>query len=159
MPLRRSVPPTSGAAGQGSRLPEGSPISVATSTSPGGTVVPGARHSRAIDRLMATSPRCRRHPRPSLSTAIRAPRRRGAARRSWHVIRNAGGVITDDEVRASIQQETGIKPAWAAEAFGDLDEDVRQPVARIKASPFIPHKDSVRGFVFDVGTGLLREVS
>ena len=68
-------------------------------------------------------------------------------------------MITDDEVRASIQQETGIKPAWAAEAFGDLDEDVRQPVARIKASPFIPHKDSVRGFVFDVGTGLLREVS
>src|ERR1700730_17170780 len=60
MPLRRSVPPTSGAAGQGSRLPEGSPISVATSTSPGPTVVPGARHSRAIDRLMALYiPPCR----------------------------------------------------------------------------------------------------
>jgi carbonic anhydrase len=108
-----------------------------------------------------------------------------------HVIRNAGGVITDDEIRSlaisqrllgtqeiilihhtdcgmltftddefkkSIQDETGIKPAWAAEAFPDLDEDVRQSIARIKASPFIPKKDSVRGFVFDVGTGKLNEV-
>jgi carbonic anhydrase len=109
-----------------------------------------------------------------------------------HVIRNAGGVITDDEIRsltisqrllgtqeiilihhtdcgmltftddafkASIQQETGIKPEWAAEAFPDLDEDVRQSINRIKASPFIPHKDSVRGFVFDVATGKLNEVA
>jgi carbonic anhydrase len=109
-----------------------------------------------------------------------------------HVIRNAGGVVTDDEIRsltisqrllgtqeiilihhtdcgmltftdddfkASIQKDTGIKPAWAAEAFPDLDDDVRQSIARIKASPFIPHKDSVRGFVFDVATGKLREVS
>jgi carbonic anhydrase len=109
-----------------------------------------------------------------------------------HVIRNAGGVVTDDEIRsltisqrllgtreiilihhtdcgmltftdddfkASIQADTGIKPEWAAEAFSDLDEDVRQSINRIKASPFIPHKDSVRGFVFDVGTGRLREVS
>ena len=109
-----------------------------------------------------------------------------------HVIRNAGGVVTDDEIRslaisqrllgtreimlihhtdcgmltftdddfkASIQKETGIKPAWAAEAFPDLDDDVRQSIARIKASPFIPHTDSVRGFVFDVATGKLREVA
>ena len=109
-----------------------------------------------------------------------------------HVIRNAGGVVTDDEIRsltisqrllgtneimlihhtdcgmltftdddfkASIQKDTGIKPEWAAEAFSDLDDDVRQSIARIKASPFIPHKDSVRGFVFDVATGRLREVS
>ncbi|MGD0927723.1 MAG: carbonic anhydrase [Streptosporangiaceae bacterium] len=109
-----------------------------------------------------------------------------------HVIRNAGGVVTDDEIRsltisqrllgtteiilihhtecgmltftdddfkASIQKDTGIKPEWAAEAFPDLDDDVRQSIARIKASPFIPHKDSVRGFVFDVATGKLREVS
>jgi carbonic anhydrase len=109
-----------------------------------------------------------------------------------HVIRNAGGVITDDEIRsltisqrllgtqeiilihhtdcgmltftdddfkASIQKDTGIKPGWAAEAFPDLDEDVRQSIARIKASPFIPHKESVRGFVFDVSTGKLREVA
>ena len=108
-----------------------------------------------------------------------------------HVIRNAGGVVTDDEIRSlaisqrllgtteiilihhtdcgmltftdddfkrSIQAETGIKPEWAAEAFPDLDEDVRQSVARIKASPFIPHKDAVRGFVFDVATGKLNEV-
>ena len=109
-----------------------------------------------------------------------------------HVIRNAGGVVTDDEIRsltisqrllgtqeiilihhtdcgmltftdddfkASIQKDTGIKPHWAAEAFPDLDEDVRQSIARIKASPFIPRKDSVRGFVFDVATGKLREVA
>jgi carbonic anhydrase len=108
-----------------------------------------------------------------------------------HVIRNAGGVVTDDEIRSlaisqrllgteeiilihhtdcgmltftdddfkrSIQDETGIKPEWAAEAFSDLDEDVRQSIARIKASPFIPKTDSVRGFVFDVATGQLNEV-
>jgi carbonic anhydrase len=108
-----------------------------------------------------------------------------------HVIRNAGGVVTDDEVRSlaisqrllgtteiilihhtdcgmltftddafkrAIQDETGIKPEWAAEAFTNLDEDVRQSIARIKASPFIPHKDAVRGFVFDVATGKLNEV-
>ncbi|MGD9989841.1 beta-class carbonic anhydrase [Pseudonocardia sp.] len=109
-----------------------------------------------------------------------------------HVIRNAGGVVTDDEIRSlaisqrllgtreiilihhtdcgmltftdddfkrSIQEETGIKPPWAAEAFGDLEEDVRQSVARITASPFVAHKDSVRGFVFDVSTGKLNEVA
>jgi carbonic anhydrase len=109
-----------------------------------------------------------------------------------HVIRNAGGVVTDDEIRSlaisqrllgtreillihhtdcgmltftddqfkrAIQEETGIKPSWAAEAFTDLDEDVRQSIARIKASPFIPHKNSVRGFIFDVSTGKLGEVT
>ena len=109
-----------------------------------------------------------------------------------HVIRNAGGVITDDEIRslaisqrllgtreiilihhtdcgmltftdddfrAAIQADTGIRPAWSAEAFSDLDTDVRQSIARIKASPFIPQKDSVRGFVFDVATGKLNEVT
>jgi carbonic anhydrase len=108
-----------------------------------------------------------------------------------HVIRNAGGVITDDEIRslaisqrllgtreiilihhtdcgmltftddgfkADIEAETGIKPGWAAEAFGDLDADVRQSIRRIKASPFVPHTDEIRGFVFDVATGLLNEV-
>src|ERR1700724_4771890 len=95
-----------------------------------------------------------------------------------HVIRNAGGVVTDDAIRSlaisqrllgtreiilihhtdcgmltftddafkrSIQEDTGIKPAWAAEAFADLDEDVRQSVSRIRSSPFIPHTDAVRG--------------
>src|SRR5437867_6552309 len=108
-----------------------------------------------------------------------------------HVIRNAGGVITDDEIRSlaisqrllgteeimlihhtdcgmltfsdddfrrQVQQETGVKPEWAAEAFDDLEEDVRQSIARIKASPFIPKKNNVRGFVYDVHTGRLREV-
>ncbi|MFA4080767.1 beta-class carbonic anhydrase [Mycobacteroides salmoniphilum] len=108
-----------------------------------------------------------------------------------HVIRNAGGVITEDEIRSlaisqrllgteeiilihhtdcgmltftddafkrSIQDETGIKPPWSAEAFTDLDEDVRQSVARIKANPFVPRTGSVRGFVYDVTDGTLREV-
>jgi carbonic anhydrase len=108
-----------------------------------------------------------------------------------HVIRNAGGVVTDDvirsltisqrllgtreiilihhadcgmltftddQVKAQIQVEVGIRPPFALEAFPDLDADVRQSIARIKASPFIPHKDSARGFVYDVRTGRLREV-
>src|SRR6516162_3801440 len=109
-----------------------------------------------------------------------------------HVIRNAGGVVTDDEIRSlaisqrllgtteiilihhtdcgmltftddafkrAIQDETGIKPPWSAESFSNLEEDVRQSIARIKTSPFIPHKDAIRGFVFDVATGKLNEVS
>ncbi len=109
-----------------------------------------------------------------------------------HVIRNAGGVVTDDEIRslaisqrllgteeiilihhtdcgmltftddgfkADIEKDTGIRPTWAAEAFPDLDGDVRQSIARVKASPFIPNKDSVRGFVYEVESGRLREVS
>ncbi len=66
--------------------------------------------------------------------------------------------FTDDGFKASIQDETGIKPAWAAEAFSDPDADVRQSIARIKASPFVPKTDSIRGFVFDVATGKLNEV-
>jgi carbonic anhydrase len=109
-----------------------------------------------------------------------------------HVIRNAGGVVTDDEIRSlaisqrllgteevmlihhtdcgmltfgdeefrrEIQRDTGIKPEWTAETFEDVDEDVRQSIARIKASPFIPKKDKVRGFVYEVETGRLREVT
>lgn len=67
--------------------------------------------------------------------------------------------FTDDAFRASVQEETGIKPEWAAEAFTDLDTDVRQSLARIKASPFVPHTDDMHGFVFDVGTGRLCEVA
>ena len=66
--------------------------------------------------------------------------------------------FTDDAFKAQIQAETGLKPDWAAEAFSDLEEDVRQSVARIKADPFIPHTDQVRGFVYEVETGRLREV-
>jgi carbonic anhydrase len=108
-----------------------------------------------------------------------------------HVIRNAGGVVTEDEIRslaisqqllgtteiilihhtdcgmltftdddfkASIQQETGIRPTWAAEAFSDPDEDVRQSIRRIEASPFVTKTQSLLGFVFDVATGKLNEV-
>ena len=67
--------------------------------------------------------------------------------------------FTDDDFKRSIQEDTGIKPGWAAEAFNDLDVDVRQSVARIHASPFVPRKDAVRGFVYDVATGRLREVA
>ncbi|XVS66987.1 beta-class carbonic anhydrase [Actinosynnema sp. CA-299493] len=108
-----------------------------------------------------------------------------------HVIRNAGGVVTEDEIRSlaisqrllgtveiilihhtdcgmltftddgfkkAIQDEVGVKPSWAAESFTDLDTDVRQSIERIRNSPYIPVKDSIRGFVFDVATGKLDEV-
>ncbi|GII42490.1 beta-class carbonic anhydrase [Planotetraspora phitsanulokensis] len=70
------------------------------------------------------------------------------------------GMLTfsDDPFKESIRAEVGIKPDWSAEAFSDLDEDVRQSAARIKADPFIPHTDAVRGFVYEVETGRLREV-
>ena len=107
-----------------------------------------------------------------------------------HVIRNAGGVVTDDTIRSlaisqhalgteeiilihhtdcgmltlndddfrrSLQDATGIKPTWAPEAFDDLEGDLRQSMERIKQSPFIPRKH-VRGFVYEVETGKLREV-
>jgi carbonic anhydrase len=109
-----------------------------------------------------------------------------------HVIRNAGGVITDDEIRSlmisqrllgtreiilihhtdcgmltfsddevkgQIQQEVGIKPQFPLESFADLEEDVRQSIRRIQTSPFLPYKDSVRGFVYEVDTGRLREIT
>ncbi len=66
--------------------------------------------------------------------------------------------FTDDGFKAQILAETGIKPDWSAEAFSDLAEDVRQSIARILADPFIPHTDQVRGFIYDVATGRLREV-
>jgi carbonic anhydrase len=109
-----------------------------------------------------------------------------------HVIRNAGGVVTDDEIRSlaisqrllgtkeiilihhtdcgmltftdadfsrQVEEDTGVKPTWDAEAFDNLEGDVRQSIERIKSSPFIPNKDSVRGFVYDVKTGRLDEVT
>lgn len=109
-----------------------------------------------------------------------------------HIIRNAGGVVTDDVIRSllisqrllgtrevmvihhtncgmqtftddgmkrHIEAEVGIRPPFALEAFPDLQQDVRQSIARIKASPFLPHKDAVRGFVYDVGRGTIGEVT
>jgi carbonic anhydrase len=67
--------------------------------------------------------------------------------------------FTDDDFKAKIQAETGLRPEWSAEAFGDLDEDVRQSIRRIVTDPFIPHTDRVRGFVYEVETGRLREVA
>ena len=108
-----------------------------------------------------------------------------------HVIRNAGGIVSDDVIRSllisqrllgtrevmvihhtgcgmatfrdddvkdAIEDETGIRPSFALEAFRDLEQDVRQSMARIAASPFIPFKDGIRGFVYDVETGQLGEV-
>jgi carbonic anhydrase len=71
------------------------------------------------------------------------------------------GMLTfsDDEVKAAIEADTGLRPSFALEAFTDLERDVRQSIARIKANPFIPNKDSVRGFVFDVHSGVLKEVT
>jgi carbonic anhydrase len=109
-----------------------------------------------------------------------------------HVIRNAGGVVTDDAIRSlaisqnllgteeiilihhtdcgmltftdeeladRLEQETGQRPGWRAQAFSDLEQDVRDSLAHLKESPFIPKKDSIRGFVYDVKTGELREVT
>lgn len=108
-----------------------------------------------------------------------------------HVIRNAGGVISDDVIRSltisqrllgtrevilihhtdcgmltfrdddvkdAIEADTGLRPAFSLEAFGDLEQDVRQSISRIQASPFIPNKDQIRGFVYDCATGRLNEV-
>ncbi len=109
-----------------------------------------------------------------------------------HVIRNAGGVVSDDAIRSlvisqrllgtreiviiqhtgcgmltfrdddvkdAIEAETGLRPSFALEAFGDLEENVRQSIRRVRANPFIPVKDSVRGFVYDCATGRLNEVT
>jgi carbonic anhydrase len=108
-----------------------------------------------------------------------------------HVLRNAGGVVTDDVIRslavsqrrlgtrevmlihhtdcgmqsltdddfrAELQRETGVAPAFAIESFADVDADVRQSILRVRRSPFLPHRDRVRGFVYDVDTHELREV-
>jgi carbonic anhydrase len=116
----------------------------------------------------------------------------GLAEGDGHVIRNAGGVVTDDAIRSlaisqrllgteeiilihhtdcgmvtfsdddfrrGIQEDVGVKPQWAAEAFPDAEEDVRQSIGRIQASPFIPRKSSVRGFLYHVEDGSLQEVS
>ena len=109
-----------------------------------------------------------------------------------HIIKNAGGVVTDDAIRSlaisqnllgteeivlihhtdcgmltfkdeeladRLEQETGERPTWKAHAFSDLEQDVRDSIEKIKSSPFVPRTDSVRGFVYEVETGRLREVS
>ncbi|WP_217922647.1 beta-class carbonic anhydrase [Miltoncostaea oceani] len=116
----------------------------------------------------------------------------GLAEGDGHVIRNAGGVVTEDAIRSlaisqrllgteeivllhhtdcgmltftdddfrnGIQEEVGHKPSWAAEAFPDVEQDVRASIARITSSPFIPRRDNVRGFVYHVESGTLQEVT
>jgi carbonic anhydrase len=109
-----------------------------------------------------------------------------------HVIRNAGGVVTDDVIRsllisqrllgtrevmlihhsgcgmltftddglaADVAADTGVRPSFELRAFADLDDDVRDSIARVRASPLLAHRENVRGFVYDLDTGALREVS
>ena len=66
--------------------------------------------------------------------------------------------FTDEEFRRELQAETGVEPPWSAGCFSDLEQDVRDSIERIRESPFVPRKDSVRGFVYDVRTGRLGEV-
>jgi carbonic anhydrase len=66
--------------------------------------------------------------------------------------------LTDDGFRLELQQATGVAPAFAIESFADVDADVRQSVLRVRRSPFVPHRDAVRGFVYDVDTHRLREI-
>lgn len=115
----------------------------------------------------------------------------GLAHGEAHILRNAGGVITDDVIRslalsqrrlgteeialihhtdcglqlitddgfrAELKDATGMTPSFAIESFSDVDADVRQSLARVRHSPFLPHRDRVRGFVYDVQTGALREI-
>ena len=116
----------------------------------------------------------------------------GLERGDAHIIRNAGGLVTEDAIRSlsasqrllgteeivlihhtdcgmltftdpqfrdQVEADTGVRPTWSAEAFDDLEADVRRSARRITSSPFLPHTDSVRGFVFDVATGRLNEVA
>jgi carbonic anhydrase len=66
--------------------------------------------------------------------------------------------LTDDGFRSELQEATGVAPSFAIESFSDLDADVRQSVLRVRRSPFVPHRDNVRGFVYDVDTHRLREI-
>lgn len=85
---------------------------------------------------------------------------RALGTRSVVLIHHTGCGLLDltEDFRHEIEAEVGQRPAWAVEAFKDLDKDVRQSMQRVRTSPFLPHRDDVRGFVFDVTTGLLREI-
>lgn len=148
----------------------------AASFAKGGLSMPPARHAAVVACMDA-----RLNPYGML----------GLTEGDAHVIRNAGGVVTedvirslvisqrllgtreivlvhhtdcgmltftDDAVKAAIEKDTGLRPAFALEAFPDPDADVRQSIARLRSSPFLPHKDQIRGFVYEVATGKLREV-
>jgi carbonic anhydrase len=150
------------------------------------------RYATAFDKGDLASPPARKVAIVACMDARLDPARAlGLEEGDAHVIRNAGGVVTDDAIRSlaisqrklgteeivllhhtdcgmqtfsddefrrEIQADTGVRPPWAAETFEDLDEDVRQSIARIRASPFLPRRGAVRGFVYDVASGRLREV-
>ncbi len=152
-----------------------------------------AKYASQFDKGEAPSPPAKRVAVVACMDArIETGRLLGLAEGDAHVIRNAGGVVTDDvlrsllisqrllgtreiilihhtdcgmttfkddDVKAQIEAETGLRPAFALEAFPDEEEDVRQSIRRIEACPFIPVKGSIRGFVYDVKTGLLSEVT
>jgi carbonic anhydrase len=159
----------------------------------------------AIDQLLE---RARQHParfagqlapQPSLHVAvvtcmdarIDVYKLFGVSEGQVHVLRNAGGVVTDDvlrslaisqrelgtrsivlmhhtacgllnfpddEFKGAIQTETGVRPPWSSRSIRDLDDDLREDIARLKNDPVVPHTDEVRGFVYDVATGEVREV-
>ena len=127
-----------------------------------------------------------------MDARLNVPALLGIAEGDAHVIRNAGGVVTDDAIRSlvisqrllgtrevmlihhtdcgmltfrdddvkdAIEADTGLRPAFALEAFGDLEGDVRQSIGRVRANPFVPHKEAVRGFVYDCASGRLGEVA
>ncbi len=162
-------------------------------TATDGVLKGNARYAEEFDKAGLTSP-------PALGLAVVAcmdarldtHKLLGLEEGDAHVIRNAGGVVTDDVIRSlvisqrllgtreivlvhhtdcgmmkfrdddlkdAIEADTGLRPSFSMEAFAGLEQDVRQSIARIQASPFIPVKDQVRGFVYDCATGLLREVS
>ncbi|OQO92821.1 beta-class carbonic anhydrase [Saccharomonospora piscinae] len=152
------------------------------------------------DQLGAVTPGDRSSPRPSLQVAIltcmdariRVFEVFGLRQGESHVLRNAGGVVTDDMIRSlalsqrklgtrevlvvqhtdcglnavtedgfkdELEEASGMRPPWAVEAFRDIDANVRQSVKRVRTNPYLLHTDAVRGFVYDVHTGELREVS
>ena len=154
-----------------------------------GTLVAGTLGGAPIVVLAGRIHYYEGHP---MSLVVTPARVLGLEEGDAHVIRNAGGVVSDDairslaisqrllgteeiilihhtdcgmltfsddEVKDQIHADTGIRPSFALESFSDLDDDIRQSVARIQASPFVPRKDRVRGFVYEVETGKLREVT
>jgi len=141
---------------------------------------------------LALPPRCKTAVVACMDARLDVARLLGLEEGDAHVIRNAGGVVTDDvirslalsqrllgteeillihhtdcgmltfkddDVKAQIEADCGIRPHFALEAFKDLEQDIRQSIARIEASPFVPRKDQVRGFVYDVRTGRLAEAA
>lgn len=148
-----------------------------------GNVVPGDRSS-AKPSLQVAILTC-------MDSRIRVFEIFGLKQGEAHVLRNAGGVVTDDAIRSlalsqrklgtrevllvhhtncglemvteddfkdELEADTGLRPTWAVEAFKDVEQSVRGSMARLRRSPFIPHTDKIRGFVYDVHTGELREV-